>query len=122
MWFQRRDERYVDQVKLMNNLDNLESQQMKEAGLHLAYSFLNAASVLMQQGQFKDAVYSCTKALEFDSSSAKGYFRRAQACSPQQSLLALEAVSLKCMCVTHITRRCVACRPTTPWTQRTIWN
>lgn len=82
MWFQRRDERYVDEVKLLNGLDQLDSQQTKEAQSHLAFCFLNAASVLMQQGHFQDAVYSCTKALEFDPRSAKGHFRRAQAGPP----------------------------------------
>lgn len=79
LWFQRRDERYVDEVKLLSNLDQLNQPQLKEAREHLAYCFLNAASVLMQQGKFKDAVYSCTKALEFEPDSAKGHFRRAQA-------------------------------------------
>lgn len=78
LWFQRRDERYVDEVKLLSNLDQLNQPQLKEAREHLAYCFLNAASVLMQQGKFKDAVYSCTKALEFEPDSAKGHFRRAQ--------------------------------------------
>eukprot|EP00892_Ulva_mutabilis_P012913 jgi/Ulvmu1/9995/UM059_0044.1 len=79
LWFQRRDERYVDQVKLLDSLGQLKLQEMKQAQLHLSYSFLNAASALMQQGQYEDAVYSCTKALEFDADSAKGHFRRAQA-------------------------------------------
>jgi len=75
----------VDEVKLLNNLDELDESQLEEARLHLSYCFLNAASALMQQGHFKDAGYSCTKALEFDPDSAKGHFRRAQACSPQST-------------------------------------
>lgn len=75
----------MDEVKLLNNLDELDESQLEEARLHLSYCFLNAASALMQQGHFKDAGYSCTKALEFDPDSAKGHFRRAQACSPQST-------------------------------------
>jgi hypothetical protein len=67
----------VDDVKLMNNLSVESLDACEKAWEHLSACFLNAASVLMRQGLYKDAVYSCTKALEFKS-TAKGYFRRSQ--------------------------------------------
>lgn len=78
----------MDEVKLLNNYDRLEPLELNGVYTHLAYCFLNAAAVLMRQRNFNDAVYSCTKALEYDPASAKGYFRRAQE-SPRWCLFSL---------------------------------
>lgn len=67
----------MDDVKLMNNLTDEPLDACEDAWEHLSSCFLNAASILMRQNLYKDAVYSCSKALEFKS-TAKGHFRRAQ--------------------------------------------
>lgn len=61
----------------MNNLTDEPVDACERAWEHLSSCFLNAASVLMKQDLHKDAVFSCTKALEFKT-TAKGHFRRAQ--------------------------------------------
>jgi tetratricopeptide (TPR) repeat protein len=81
MWFQRRDDKYVDEVKLQDSLSKLSAPQMHQANEHLASCFLNAASVFLRQKEYRDAVYCCTKALDFKPGNAKAHFRRAQVCA-----------------------------------------
>jgi hypothetical protein len=95
LWFQRRDGRYVDDVKLLNNLSDEPLEACEQAWEHLSSCFLNAAAVLMKQKQYNDACHSCTKALEFRP-TAKGHYRRAQV-KPLHSLTSpgLEFLSQK---------------------------
>lgn len=80
VWFHRLDGRSIEHVELRSSLDEVGgATDAGRARQHLGACFLNAAAVLLRRHEPRDAIYCCTKSLEYQPGCAKAHFRRAQA-------------------------------------------